>query len=145
MCSATAPRRRASVSVSTRRPCACGPTTRPTQTASNRPSCGPDLGGLNGIFPADERAYCKGQKRPAIHYAARWAAKEAVSKAFGTGIGEVLNWKDIEVRRRASGEPELVLHGRGKAFAEENGIGHLKISLTHAKSYAAANAVAIGD
>jgi len=100
---------------------------------------------LERIFTAGERDYCSGQKRPAIHYAARWAAKEAVSKAFGTGIGEELGWQDMEVCRRTSGEPELVLHGRGRAFAVEHGIQQIKISLTHAKSYAAANAVALGE
>jgi holo-[acyl-carrier protein] synthase len=100
---------------------------------------------LARIFTKVEREYCARQKRPAIHYAARWAAKEAVSKAFGTGIGEQLGWQDMEICRRASGEPEVVLHGRGETFAEENGIEQVKISLTHAKSYAAANAVVIGS
>lgn len=99
---------------------------------------------LERIFTAAERAYCQRQQRPAIHYAARWAAKEAVSKAFGTGIGVELGWQDMEVSRRKSGEPELLLHGRGERFAADNGIVQVKISLTHAKSYAAANAVVIG-
>lgn len=100
---------------------------------------------LERIFTDGERAYCSRQKRPAIHFAARWAAKEAVSKAFGTGIGELLGWQDMEVCRRQSGEPELVLHGKGKDFAEEKGVSQVKISLTHAKSYAAANAVVLAD
>ena len=50
-----------------------------------------------------------------MHYAARWAAKEAVSKAFGTGIGAELGWRDLEVVRLASGEPQFVLHGRPSA------------------------------
>lgn len=100
---------------------------------------------LERIFTPDERAYCGGQKRPAIHYAARWAAKEAVSKAFGTGIGADLAWNEIEIARRPSGEPELVLHGRAKEFAAEIGVREVKISLTHAKHYAAANAVVLGQ
>jgi holo-[acyl-carrier protein] synthase len=100
---------------------------------------------LERIFTASERVYCQRQQRPAIHYAARWAAKEAVSKAFGTGIGQELGWQDMEVCRRDSGEPEIILHGRGQAFAEANGIRQIKISLTHAKSYAAANAVVLGE
>lgn len=99
---------------------------------------------LERIFTAGEREYCRRQKRPAIHLAARWAAKEAVSKAFGTGIGEALGWHDMEVCRRDSGEPELVLHGKGEAFASEQGITQVKISLTHARHYAAANAVVLG-
>lgn len=96
------------------------------------------------IFTAGERAYCEAQKRPAIHYAARFAAKEAVAKAFGTGIGKDLGWLDMEIVRKDSGEPGLVLSGAGKAFAEAKGIAEVKISLTHALHYAAANAVALG-
>ena len=98
---------------------------------------------LERIFTEGEREYCGRQKRPAIHNAARWAAKEAVSKAFGTGIGAELGWTDIEIVRRKSGEPELVLHGRAKEFAGEIGVREVKISLTHAKHYAAANAVVL--
>ncbi|MCW1921376.1 holo-ACP synthase [Luteolibacter arcticus] len=97
------------------------------------------------IFTAGERAYCESQKRPAIHYAARFAAKEAVAKAFGTGIGRDLGWLDMEIVRKDSGEPELVLSGVGKAYAAGKGIAEVKISLTHAHHYAAANAVALGE
>jgi holo-[acyl-carrier protein] synthase len=96
------------------------------------------------IFTEKERAYCNAQKRPELHYAARFAAKEAVAKAFGTGIGKELGWLDMEIVRKGSGEPALVLTGSGKAFAEANGIAEVKISLTHAHHYAAANAVALG-
>ena len=98
---------------------------------------------LRRIFMEGERAYCSSQQRPAAHFAARWAAKEAVSKALGTGIGELLGWHDIEITRLNSGEPRLVLQGRGHEFASEHGIEEIKISLTHARDYAAANAVAM--
>ena len=97
------------------------------------------------IFTAAERAYCESQRRPAIHYAARFAAKEAVAKAFGTGIGKDLGWLDMEIARKDSGEPELILSGVGQAYAKEKGIAEVKISLTHAHHYAAANAVALGE
>ncbi|BCU78754.1 holo-ACP synthase [Luteolibacter sp. LG18] len=96
------------------------------------------------IFTPGERAYCSSQKRPALHYAARFAAKEAVAKAFGTGIGKDLGWLDMEIIRRESGEPAVVLTGTGKVYAESVGITEVKISLTHARDYAAANAVALG-
>jgi holo-[acyl-carrier protein] synthase len=95
------------------------------------------------VFTEAERAYCDSQKRPAIHYAARFAAKEAVAKALGTGIGEDLSWLDMEIRRRKSGEPEVFLSGDGAKFAKANNLGQIKISLTHAQHYAAANAVAL--
>lgn len=95
------------------------------------------------IFTEDERAYCEKQKNPAIHYAARFAAKEAVAKALGTGIGKELAWLDVEVKRRSTGEPEVQLNGGGKEFAELKKITQIKISLTHAEHYAAANAVVL--
>lgn len=97
----------------------------------------------NRIFTERERSYCENQKRPAMHYAARFAAKEAVAKALGTGIGKELAWLDVEVQRRPSGEPEVILAGEGKKFAEANKITQIKISLTHAEHYAAANAVVL--
>ncbi len=95
------------------------------------------------VFTAGERSYCESQKRPAIHYAARFAAKEAVAKAFGTGIGGELGWLDMEVLRKSSGEPELRLSGRGAELATRHRVARVMISLTHAEHYAAANAVAL--
>jgi len=69
----------------------------------------------------------------------------AVSKAFGTGIGKDIAWLDLEVARRPSGEPEMILSGRAKAFAEENNATVVKVSLTHAEHYAAANAVVLSQ
>ena len=100
---------------------------------------------LDRIFTAREQEYCQKQKRCAIHYAARFAAKEAVSKALGTGIGKEVSWLDLEVVRKESGEPEVVLNGRAQSFAEKNGVGAVKISLTHAQHYAAANAVILSE
>jgi len=97
------------------------------------------------IFTRAEREYCESQKRPEVHYAGRFAAKEAVAKALGTGIGKDLAWLDMEIVRRESGEPALVLSGAGREFARTHSIGEIKISLTHARHYAAANAVALHD
>ncbi len=99
---------------------------------------------LNRCFWPDEVAYCKSMKFPALHLAARFAAKEAISKAFGTGIGKQLGWKDMEVRKRDSGEPYLVLHGRGEELAQARGVTEVFISLSHCKEYAAAQAVIVG-
>lgn len=97
----------------------------------------------NKVFTRLEQDYCESQKHPAIHYAARFAAKEAVAKALGTGIGKQLGWLNVEVSRRSSGEPEVSLRGDGKIFAEANNITQIKISLTHAEHYAAANAIVL--
>lgn len=96
---------------------------------------------LQRILLPEEIRYCLSHKHPAPHLAARFAAKEAVSKAFGTGIGRHLGWHDVEVMRKDSGEPYLILHGNGRQLLESRGgkFGH--ISLSHTESYAAAVAV----
>lgn len=96
---------------------------------------------LARIFTEKEQEYCRKQKRAALHFAARFAAKEALSKAFGTGIGKDVGWLDLEILRKASGEPEVVLGPGAQRFAVENRVGDIKVSLTHAQHYAAANAV----
>jgi holo-[acyl-carrier protein] synthase len=83
-------------------------------------------------------------KFPALHIAARFAAKEAISKAFGTGIGQHLGWKDMEIRKRDSGEPYAVLHGKGADLATARGVTEVFVSLSHCKDYAAAHAVIVG-
>lgn len=98
---------------------------------------------ITKVFTQVERDYCESQKRPAIHYAARFAAKEAIAKAFGTGIGKDLGWLDVEISRRESGEPEVILSGYGEDFAKKHKFTQIKISLTHAEHYAAANAIVL--
>lgn len=95
------------------------------------------------IFTQAEQDYCASQKRPAIHYAARFAAKEAIAKAFGTGIGKEISWLDMEILRQPSGEPTVLMSGGGGEFAKKLKVVDIKISLTHAEHYAAANAVVL--
>jgi holo-[acyl-carrier protein] synthase len=99
---------------------------------------------VNRILHADEIAYCRSHKNPAPFLAARFAAKEAVSKAFGTGIGAALGWQDVEIRRRDSGEPFVVLHGKGKKLFQSRRAKRLLVSLSHTVNYAAATAVLEG-
>ena len=98
---------------------------------------------LAKLFTAAEREYCAAQKKPELHYAARFAAKEAVSKALGTGIGGQAGWLDLEITRDPSGAPKLLLQGTAAEFTKLQGITEIQISLTHAREYAAANAIAI--
>jgi holo-[acyl-carrier protein] synthase len=98
---------------------------------------------LEKLFTANEREYCERQRNPNLHYAARFAAKEAVSKALGTGIGGEAGWLEIEVVRAESGAPRMEFHGNAAAFLQAEGISEVQISLSHAREYAAANAVAI--
>jgi holo-[acyl-carrier protein] synthase len=99
---------------------------------------------LERIFTSDERQYCAAMRDPAPFFAARFAAKEAVAKAFGTGIGAEVEWRDIEVQRAATGKPSVALSGAGAAFAEKLGVAEVLISLSHSEHYAVAQAILIG-
>ena len=99
---------------------------------------------LNRILHPNEISYCLSYKVPAPFLAARFAAKEAISKAFGTGIGAQLGWRDIEIRRKESGEPFVVLHAGGQKLLEARGGQRMLISLSHTQNYAAAVAVLEG-
>jgi holo-[acyl-carrier protein] synthase len=99
---------------------------------------------LNRILHADEIAYCLSHKNPAPFIAARFAAKEAISKAFGTGIGAQLGWQDMEIRRKESGEPFVDLHGKGKKLFKSRRAKRLLVSLSHTANYAAVTAVLVG-
>lgn len=99
---------------------------------------------LQRCFWPAEVAYCQSMKSPALHFAARFAAKEAISKAFGTGIGRQLGWKDMEIRKRDSGEPYVVLQGKGLELARQRGVATVLVSLSHCKEYAIAQAVTVG-
>ncbi len=96
------------------------------------------------VLLPDEAAYCLAHKDSAPFVAARFAAKEAVSKAFGTGIGAQLGWLDIEICKKESGEPFVVLHGNGKKLFESRKAKQLLVSLSHTEHYAAATAVLEG-
>jgi holo-[acyl-carrier protein] synthase len=99
---------------------------------------------LNRILLPREISYCLSHKMPAPFLAARFAAKEAISKAFGTGIGAQLGWQDMEVDHRQSGEPFVILHGAGQGLLEKRGARAVLISLSHTQNYAAAVAVLDG-
>src|SRR5919205_460304 len=72
---------------------------------------------LHRVFTAGEIEYSQSMKYPARHLAARFAAKEAVSKAFGTGIGKAMGWRNIDIRKKESGEPYLVFEGGAKEMS----------------------------
>jgi holo-[acyl-carrier protein] synthase len=93
---------------------------------------------LRRVYSERELAYCQGR---IASLAARWAAKEAVAKALGTGVGDV-SWQEIEVVNDASRCPSIQLHGAAAELAVRLGISGFAISLSHTKEYAAAFVVA---
>ncbi|HEX3818526.1 MAG TPA: holo-ACP synthase [Chthoniobacterales bacterium] len=86
---------------------------------------------LQRVFTAGEISYSQSMKFPARHFAARFAAKEALSKAFGTGIGKSMGWRDLDVQKKPSGEPFVILSGGAEKMANERGVGKIWISLSH--------------
>ena len=99
---------------------------------------------LDRLFTAEERRYCDRRHARFTHYAGRFAVKEAVMKALGTGWRRGVRWIDIEVRRAPGSAPRLHLHGRSAEIAEELGITSFHIAITHDAGIASAVAVAEG-
>src|SRR5205823_1999492 len=93
---------------------------------------------LNRVFTDGEIAYSMSMKFPERHLAARFAGKEAVAKAFGTGIGKAMGWRNIDIRKKESGEPFLFFSGPAEAFAAERGVTSALITLSHTEHHAIA-------
>ena len=89
---------------------------------------------LQRVFTAGEIAHSNSMKFPARHFAARFAAKEALSKAFGTGIGRSMGWRDLDVKKKESGEPFVVLSGGAEKMANEREVERIWISLSHTEN-----------
>jgi len=97
-------------------------------------------------FTVEESAYCNACADPSIHYAARFAAKEAAAKALGTGFAGGVIWADIEIcRNSATGAPQLKLHGHAANQAAARGISKWLVSLSHTQEHALAFVQAMGD
>lgn len=96
---------------------------------------------LNRFYTPAERAYCADQPH---RLAARLAAKEAVAKALGTGIGDI-SWREIEILGDARGRPTLTLHGAAAALASSMGLTAWDVSLTHTRETAGAVAIATSE
>ena len=98
---------------------------------------------LNRVFTDEERAYCFGMKFPHKHLAARFAAKEAVSKAFTTGIGAELGWKSVSVYHGERHEPLVRLDERGQALLRQVGGTSVLLTLSHTDTAAMAVAAVV--
>ncbi len=97
------------------------------------------------LFSEAERAYCDKRNKPEIHYAMRFAAKEAVLKALGTGFSQGIRFTDVEVLRDERGRPKPHLRGRAEEVASEAGVVEMHLSLSFTHTNAVASAVAITE
>jgi holo-[acyl-carrier protein] synthase len=95
------------------------------------------------LFTGPEIDYCRARRNCYEHMAARFAAKEAVLKALGTGLGSGMRWTDVEVLNEEGGRPYVRLAGAVAAFAEQDGVKQLELSLSHTSGLALAQALAV--
>lgn len=98
---------------------------------------------LERTFTPGEIAHCQPRREFAQHYAGRWAAKEAVMKALGTGFTKDVGWTDIEIQVRPSGQPWIQLEGPARSYADKLGVGEILITISHTREYATATAIAL--
>lgn len=97
---------------------------------------------IDRIFTPKEKAYCLRYKNAMPHFAGRFAAKEAVLKALGTGLKPEVTWKEIEIINDAQGKPEVILSARLQKHTLF--VSHIFLSISHCDAYATATAIAVG-
>lgn len=99
---------------------------------------------VNRVYTADEVRYCQCRRQSTQHFAARWAAKEAVLKALGIGSRRGVAWTDIEIRNAPSGRPAVAVRGAIKDVVERLGVAEVLVSIAHCRTYATAYAMVLG-
>jgi holo-[acyl-carrier protein] synthase len=96
---------------------------------------------INRVFTEEEQRYCSRYRDPAPHFSARFAAKEALFKALGTGWAKGVTWLDVEVRREDPEAPIMVLQGEAERQCERLGAAHVHLSLSHSDQWAVATVI----
>jgi holo-[acyl-carrier protein] synthase len=99
---------------------------------------------ISRVFTPEEIRYCQSRKQATQHFAGRWAAKEAVLKALGTGWRRGISWRDIEIRIRPGGRPVVAVRGDLREVVGQLGVAKLLVSISHCRTHATAYAIAIG-
>ncbi len=100
---------------------------------------------ISRVFTPHEIQYCQSRKLATQHFAGRWAAKEAILKALGTGWRKGISWRDVEIRNEPGGRPVVALRGGARDVIEQLGITEMLISISHCRSHATAYALAQSD
>jgi holo-[acyl-carrier protein] synthase len=101
--------------------------------------------GEERLYTAGEVAYCRGHRSPAESFAARFAAKEALFKALGTGWGAGTSWREVEVLIGDRGAPRMRLHGETARLVAARGVQHVHVTLTHTQGLACAVVILEGS
>ena len=100
---------------------------------------------INRVYTPAEVTYCRSRKQATQHFTGRWAAKEAVLKALGTGWVHGISWRDVEVRNDAGGRPVVAVRGGVKDLVERLGIAKVLVTISHCRTHATATAVAVRE
>jgi holo-[acyl-carrier protein] synthase len=98
---------------------------------------------ITRVYTSHEIEYCQSRKQGTQHFAGRWAAKEAVLKALGTGWRRGISWRDVEIRNLRSGSPIVALYGGAHDFMTQAGVTQVMVSISHCRSHATAYAIAL--
>jgi holo-[acyl-carrier protein] synthase len=98
---------------------------------------------LRRVYTEREISYCQSRKRANEHFAGRWAAKEAILKALGTGWAKGLAWTDVEIRHDPNGKPLVMVGGAVRDFVTEHRVADILLSMSHCRTYATAYALAL--
>jgi holo-[acyl-carrier protein] synthase len=99
---------------------------------------------LTRVYTPEEIAYCQSRKQATQHFTGRWAAKEAILKALGTGWRRGISWRDMEIRPDAAGRPVVAVCGGVQDVVEQLDIREILVSISHCHTHATAMAVALG-
>jgi holo-[acyl-carrier protein] synthase len=100
---------------------------------------------INRVYTPLEIRYCNSRKQATQHFAGRWAAKEAILKALGTGWRKGISWRDIEVHNDPLGKPVVALRGGAADLVAQLDIAEMQVSISHCRSHAMAYAIALGN
>lgn len=100
---------------------------------------------IDRVYTPKEIEYCSNRKSSTQHFAGRWAAKEAVLKALGTGWAKGVSWTDIEIWNEMGGRPKVRLGGGAREICEQMGIREILVSISHCRNYATAYATALSE
>ncbi len=99
---------------------------------------------IDRVYTPAEVRYCQGRPRSTQHFAARWAAKQAVVKALGVGSVRGLTWTEIEIRRDETGRPAVAVRGAIKDLIERQGVSEIQVTFSHCRTHATAYALVMG-
>ncbi len=99
---------------------------------------------IGRVYTDEEVNYCQARRQATQHFTGRWAAKEAVLKALGTGWRKGISWRDIEVRNEPTGRPVVAVRGGVKDRVEQLGVADIQVTISHCRTHAMAVAIAVG-